>query len=60
MDVVGPPAAGARCLMIRRIGFAQRLVTSQVTQIDPPRTPLGDHAAWQHGIRLRRTTSWAG
>ncbi len=34
----GPPAVGDKCLMTRRIGFAQRVVTSDVTHIEPPGT----------------------
>ena len=32
------PAVGARCLTTRRIGGADRAVTSEVTHVDPPRT----------------------
>jgi carbon monoxide dehydrogenase subunit G len=32
----GPPGVGDRCLTTRRIGFAERPVTSEVTHIDPP------------------------
>ncbi len=38
MDETGPPGVGARCLTTRRIGFANRQVTAEVTRIDPPRT----------------------
>lgn len=38
IDTPGPPTVGARCLTTRRIGFANRLVTSEVTHIDPPHT----------------------
>jgi uncharacterized protein YndB with AHSA1/START domain len=38
MDEGGPHAIGARCLTTRRIGFAERPVTSEITHIDPPRT----------------------
>src|SRR6185437_9889504 len=34
----GPPTAGTRCLTTRRIGGANRLVTSELVHIDPPRT----------------------
>jgi uncharacterized protein YndB with AHSA1/START domain len=34
----GPPRVGTRCLTTRRIGGADRPVTSMVTHIDPPRT----------------------
>lgn len=34
----GPPLPGDRCITNRRIGFAERPVTSEVTHIDPPRT----------------------
>jgi len=44
MDSDGPTAVGTKCLTTRRIGFAERAVTSEVTHIDPPR-------AWGvHGI----------
>ena len=33
----GPAEAGTRCLTTRRIGGARRTVTSEVTQLDPPR-----------------------
>ena len=33
----GPPQAGARCITTRRIGFARRDVTSEITCVDPPR-----------------------
>jgi uncharacterized protein YndB with AHSA1/START domain len=33
----GPPQPGARCLTTRRIGFAERAVTSEITHIEPPR-----------------------
>jgi uncharacterized protein YndB with AHSA1/START domain len=36
MEGDGAPAVGDRCLMTRRIGFAQRVVTSEVTHVDPP------------------------
>jgi uncharacterized protein YndB with AHSA1/START domain len=38
MEADGEPGAAARCLMTRRIGFVQRVVTSVVTHIEPPRT----------------------
>lgn len=38
MDHDGPPVVGARCVSIRRIGFAERPVTSVITHVDPPRT----------------------
>lgn len=38
MDGDGPHAVGDRCLTTRRIGIAQREVTSEITHIDPPRT----------------------
>ena len=34
----GSPAVGARCLTTRRIGGANRVATSELVQIDPPRT----------------------
>jgi hypothetical protein len=33
----GPHAVGDRCLTTRRIGLAERPVTSEITHIDPPR-----------------------
>jgi uncharacterized protein YndB with AHSA1/START domain len=38
METAGTPTVGARCLMTRRIGFAKRVVTSEVTHIGPPCT----------------------
>jgi uncharacterized protein YndB with AHSA1/START domain len=38
MDGHGPHGVGDRCLTVRRIGFAERPVTSEITHIDPPRT----------------------
>lgn len=38
LDTDGPPAAGDRCITTRRIGFAERPVTSEVTHIEPPRS----------------------
>ena len=34
----GPHGVGAICRTTRRIGFAERPVTSEITHIDPPRT----------------------
>ncbi len=34
----GAPGVGARCLTMRRIGFANRPVTAELAHIDPPRT----------------------
>ena len=36
LETAGPPSVGDRCLTTRRIGFAERPVTSEVTHIDPP------------------------
>jgi hypothetical protein len=36
MEGSGPDEAGARCVTTRRIGFAERAVTSEVTHSDPP------------------------
>lgn len=33
----GPPEIGDRCLMTRKVGGAERTVTSEITRIDPPR-----------------------
>lgn len=38
IDGSGTPHVGARCLTTRRIGFASRPATSEVTHIDPPKT----------------------
>lgn len=38
MDGQGPPMVGAKCLTTRRIGFANRPVTAEVTHIDRPRS----------------------
>ncbi len=38
MDEFGPPRVGARCLTTRRIGRSKRSATSEVYQVDPPRT----------------------
>jgi uncharacterized protein YndB with AHSA1/START domain len=37
MDGDGPHGVGAICRTTRRIGFAQRPATSEITHIDPPR-----------------------
>lgn len=37
MDQPGPPQVGARCLTTRRIGGANRAVTSELTHVDTPR-----------------------
>jgi uncharacterized protein YndB with AHSA1/START domain len=36
LDVTRPVAVGDRCVTVRRIGFANRANTSQVTAVDPP------------------------
>ena len=38
MDEPGTPRVGAKCLTTRRIGFANRPVTAELTHIDPPHT----------------------
>jgi len=38
MDDDGPVAVGSRCQTTRRIGFAERPITAEVTHVDPPRT----------------------
>ena len=53
MEADGPPAVGSKCITTRRIGFAERPITSEVTEIDPPKT-------WSvHGIDgpIRATVS---
>ena len=37
MEGTGPQQPGVRCSTTRRIGFAERDVTSEVTHVDPPR-----------------------
>ena len=34
----GPPGAGSRCIITRRIGRAERTLLYEITQITPPRT----------------------
>ena len=34
----GAPAVGARCVTVRRIGFADRASTSELIRADPPRS----------------------
>ena len=34
----GSPTVGDTCMTTRRIGFAERRVTSRITHIDPPRS----------------------
>jgi hypothetical protein len=36
MQSNGPPSVGDKCLSTRRVGFAERPVSSEVTHIDPP------------------------
>ncbi|WP_213573815.1 SRPBCC family protein [Rhodococcus sp. USK13] len=38
MDANGTPRVGEKCRTTRRIGFAERSVTAELTHIDPPRT----------------------
>jgi uncharacterized protein YndB with AHSA1/START domain len=38
MDGDGPVAVGARCQTVRRVGFAERPVTAEVSHVDPPHT----------------------
>jgi uncharacterized protein YndB with AHSA1/START domain len=38
MDATGPQNVGDRCVTTRRVGFANRLATAEITHIDPPRT----------------------
>jgi uncharacterized protein YndB with AHSA1/START domain len=38
LDQPDEPSVGARCVTTRRIGFADRPVTSEITNLDPPRT----------------------
>lgn len=36
MEGTGLPSVGSKCSTTRRIGFADRVVTSEVTHVDPP------------------------
>ncbi|HET7173057.1 MAG TPA: SRPBCC family protein [Nocardioidaceae bacterium] len=38
LDEPGNPRVGARCVTTRRIGFANRPSTAELTHIDPPKT----------------------
>lgn len=38
MEGGGHPEVGAKCMTTRRIGFAERPVTSEITAIAPPKT----------------------
>jgi carbon monoxide dehydrogenase subunit G len=38
MEGDGPSTVGSKCITTRRIGFAERPATSELTHIDPPRT----------------------
>jgi uncharacterized protein YndB with AHSA1/START domain len=38
LDQAGPAQVGSKCLTTRRIGGANRTVTSEFTHIDPPKT----------------------
>jgi carbon monoxide dehydrogenase subunit G len=38
MNEPGTPIVGARCITTRRIGFADRPITSEITHFDPPKT----------------------
>jgi hypothetical protein len=38
MDDAGTPSVGARCLTTRRISFANRPITAELTHIEPPKT----------------------
>jgi hypothetical protein len=38
LDARDESSVGARCVTIRRIGFADRPITSEITHLDPPRT----------------------
>lgn len=37
-DTPDEPSVGARCVTTRRVGFAARPVTSEITHLDPPRS----------------------
>ncbi len=52
-DEAAAPAVGAKCTTTRRIGGAERTVTSEVTRIDPP-TNWGSRYRWtDQGDRKR-------
>jgi uncharacterized protein YndB with AHSA1/START domain len=38
MEADGPTTVGSKCITTRRIGFGERPVTSEITEIDPPKT----------------------
>jgi carbon monoxide dehydrogenase subunit G len=38
MEADGPTAVGAKCITTRRIGFAERPITSEVTEMNAPQT----------------------
>jgi carbon monoxide dehydrogenase subunit G len=38
MEASGTPAVGDKCFTTRRVGFARRVFTSEVTHVDQPRT----------------------
>ena len=38
LDGSDPPSVGDMCITTRRIGFANRAATAELTHIDPPRT----------------------
>jgi uncharacterized protein YndB with AHSA1/START domain len=37
LDAAETPSMGSRCTTTRRIGFAARPITSEITELDPPR-----------------------
>jgi hypothetical protein len=37
LDTQDEPSVGARCITTRRIGFAARPITSEITRFDPPK-----------------------
>ena len=51
MDQADTPQVGARCLTTRRIGGANRPVTSQLAHIDPPKTGLCEASMDRSGPR---------
>lgn len=36
MEGTAPPSVGEKCITTRRIGFTDRVVTAEVTHVDPP------------------------
>jgi hypothetical protein len=41
MEGEGPPAVGSRVTQTRRVGRAERTMTAELTEVDPPKTWAG-------------------